>query len=103
MSETHHEVEAEGVCEPNSAVGLLDRGHNLESAWSKDDCEGDPETAIGRERSRTEGVTNGHFPRNSPLDTNRRKRSLRKPTTCQPGAERVRRSRKRVRRRGWVR
>ena len=60
--ETNHEVEAKGVCEPNCAVGLFDRSYNFKSSGCQGDCEGDPETTVGRERGSTESVANSHFP-----------------------------------------
>lgn len=41
---------------------LLEQTLNLEAAWSEDDSEGEPETAVGGERCGTEGVAYCHFP-----------------------------------------
>ena len=45
--ETHHEVEAKGVEEPSCAVCLFDTRYDFKPAWRENDCEANPETAIG--------------------------------------------------------
>lgn len=55
--EPARQEEADGAVDVGAFVGVRDA-----EAGGEDQGVGDPETAVGREGSGTEGVTNGHFP-----------------------------------------
>lgn len=59
--EPSHEVETKGVGE-SGWRGCFQGGDNLETTWSKNDGDTDPETTVRAQSSSTKGVTNSHFP-----------------------------------------
>lgn len=61
-SKTYHQVETEGVIKSLVTSCGNDTLFDIEASRCQDDCEGNPEPAIGGECGSTEGVANSHFP-----------------------------------------
>lgn len=58
----YHQPETSYVVDTSCAVGLLNICNDIEAARGEDDAVGDPESTVRGERSRSKGVSNGHFP-----------------------------------------
>lgn len=59
---TYHEEESDRVGQCLGSAGGFDVGFNFESAGTKQDGKGDPESTVRGQGGSTESVANGHLP-----------------------------------------
>jgi len=98
---THHQVQTERVVPHGRATSFLQRTHDLETTRSQDNGEREPETTVRRERGRTKGVTDSHFPTQLASEYTQQLRRA-KLTTCQQATGQDHHNRKRDQRQCWA-